>query len=248
VIIGALFLIEGRWKRRRPAQDETLPWWWRNLRYLVAAGLPLLVFAGASAYMLPIVLTRVDDGQRGARLIEGHGVNLIWAPEGPGWNWKQPWGGYPSWDSVALYGMPPIGFDDKPGYGRQPSGWGHATAENMAATDLCRYLTADGLTLADERQDIWRMPTVDELVRSLPRHGQAAGCVWNGEFKAQVQCDVLPDKETPLWATDRSPVYYWAADEYDAERGYFVSYNGFVNAALKSGGNPRHSYRCVREP
>jgi hypothetical protein len=248
VAIGVLFLVEGHFKRRRPAQDETLPWWRRNLRYLLAAGPPLLVVIGFSAYMLPIVLTRVDDGERGARLIEGNAVNLIWAPEGPGWNWKQPWGGYPSWDSVALYGVPPVGLGDKPGYGRQASGWVHATSDHMATTDLCRYLSEDGLTLESEPQSIWRMPTVDELVRSLPRHGQNAGCIWNGEFAAQVRCDVVPDKETPLWATEQVPVYYSAADEYDASRGYFVSYNGFVNAAQKAGGNPRHSYRCVREP
>jgi hypothetical protein len=62
-------------------------------------------------YYLPFVLTRVDDGDRGARLIAGNGVTLIWAPAGPGWNWKQPWGGYPSWDAIALYGVPPIGME-----------------------------------------------------------------------------------------------------------------------------------------
>lgn len=49
-------------------------------------------------------------------------------------------------------------------------------------------------------------------------------------------------------APDLAPIYYWTADAYDEWRGYFVSYNGFVNATMKSGGNPRHSYRCVREP
>lgn len=248
VLIGVLFLLEGQAKRHRLAPDRARPWWRRNVRYLLAVGAPVLVVVALSAYMLPVVLTRVDDGGRGTRLIEGNGVNLIWAPEGPGWNWQQPWGGYPAWDSVALYGVSPVGLGDKPGFGRQPSGWVHATAANMATTDLCRYLSADGLAISSELQNVWRMPTADELVRSLTRHGQNAGCIWNGEFAAQVRCDVVPDKETPLWATDLAPVYYWAADEYDAARGYFVSYNGFVNAAQKAGGNPRHSYRCVREP
>ena len=198
--------------------------------------------------MLPIVLTRVDDGDRSARLIEGNGVTLVWAPEGPGWNYRQPWGGYPSWQSVALYGVRPVGLDDKPGYGRQGDEIVFATAENMAATNLCRYLSADGTTLMDEPQDVWRMPTTDELVRSLVRHGESAGCEWNGEIREQGECEVLPDKESPLWATDYPTIYYWSADSYNESRGYFVAYNGMVNATRKTGGNPRHSYRCVREP
>ena len=249
VLLGGLFLVEGILKRRREAPSRpAAPWWRRNLRYLLALGPPLAVVVGVSAYMLPIVLTRLDDGDRSARLIEGHGVTLVWAPEGPGWNWRQPWGGYPSWDDVALYGVPPVGLEDKPGYGRTAHGWVHADAEDMARTNLCRYLSADGRTLLAQPQDVWRMPTTDELVRSLVRHGENAGCVWDGAIRQQATCDVLPDKESPLWATDRAPVYYWSAGEYNAQEGYFVSYNGFVNATHKSGGNPRHSYRCVREP
>jgi len=227
------------------------PWWRRRWRYLLAIGVPLLVFAGVSVNMLPVVLTRVDDGDRGARLIEGHGVTLVWAPQGPGWNWKQPWGGYPSWQSVALYGVPPVGLGDKAGYGRQgddPADYVFATGEDMAATNLCRYLGADGMTLMDEPQDVWLMPTTDEVVRSLGRHGRNAGCEWDGEIRRQAPCDTLPDKESPLWATDHPAIYYWTADSYSEERGYFVAYNGTVNATYKPGGNPRHSYRCVREP
>jgi len=248
-LVGGLFLVDGMAKRRAVQEEApSVPWWRRNLRYLLALGAPVVVFLTVSAVMLPVVLTRVDDGDRGARLIEGNGVALVWAPEGPGWNWKQPWGGYPSWHSVALYGVPPVGLDDKPGYGRQDGGYVYASGENMAATNLCRYLSADGTRLMDEPQDVWRMPTTDEVVRSLVRHGESAGCAWNGEIRSQAACAVRPDKESPLWATDRPVVYYWTADAYSEDRGIFVAYNGMVNATVKSGGNPRHSYRCVRDP
>jgi hypothetical protein len=118
----------------------------------------------------------------------------------------------------------------------------------MSQTNLCRYLAADGTMLSDELQDIWRMPTTDEVVRSLGRHGANAGCVWHGEVGKQVSCAVRPDKESPLWATDQPVIYYWTADAYSEERGYFVAFNGTVNASYKLGGNPRHSYRCVKEP
>lgn len=246
--LGGLFLWDGRQKRKGVFPVPGGPWWRRNLRLVLAVGVQVLVILGVSAAMLPVVLTRRDDGDRSARLIEGNGVALVWAPEGPGWNFKQPFGGYPSWQSVALYGVEPIGLGNKPGYEPRREDRKFASREDMQATNLCRYLSDDGSSLEEQRVDIWRMPTVDELVRSLVRHGDNAGCVWQGEDGEQVQCEIQPDKESPLWSTDHAPVYYWAADEYSERLGYFVSYNGFVNAAHKAGGNPRHSYRCVREP
>jgi hypothetical protein len=253
ILTGVLFLFEGRYRQRLRAEGWTPPkkWLRRNLRYVLALGCPLLVTIGTSVYFAPILLTRVDDGDRGARLIEGHSVSLVWAPEGPGWNWKQPWGGYPSWDMIALYGVPPVGLEDKPGYEDS-----HATQEDMEATGLCRYLSQDGLTLESEPQDLWRMPTTDEIVRSLVRHGENAGCAlrqaqdgaWDGE-SGEADCRTSPDKETPLWAPDQPPIYYWSADEYDEHEAYYVGYNGRgVYSQKKSWGNPRHGYRCVREP
>jgi len=248
VTLGILFLVEARNEKRRGTDDggSQPKWWRRNLWYLLAIIPPVLSLIGFSIYYLPIVLTRQDDGDRGARLIEGNGVRLIWAPEGPGWNWRQDFGGFPSWNRIALYGLPPVGMDDKPGYGSEIGVF--AAAEEMSKYNLCLYLDEDGLTLLTEPQNIWRMPTVDEYLRSFSRHGQNAGCVWSGEDHAQIKCQVLPDKETPLWAPDLEPIYYWAAEEYNDRNAYFVSFNGWVNTAYKPGGNPRHSHRCVREP
>lgn len=248
VFLGVLLLIEARNHKRRIAQGWSPhpKWWRRNLWYLLAVSPPLLIFIGLSSYHLPVVLTRMDDGDRGARLIEGNGVTLIWAPEGPGWNWRQDFGGFPSWNRIALYGLPPVGMGDKPGYGSEIGVF--ASAEDMAAYNLCLYLSEDGLTLEAEPQHIWRMPTVDEYARSLARHGENAGCSWQGEDNAQMECELRPDKETPLWDPEIEPIYYWAADEFNDREGYFVSYNGWVNTAYKPGGNPRHGYRCVREP
>ena len=243
-LLGVCYWVEGRRVAGLPERPKNI-WWFRVTLIPV-----VLILLGVSAYMLPVVLTRVDDGDRSARLIEGNQVELVWAPEGPGWNWQQDWGGYPGWDALALYGMEPVGMDwrSKPGYGRLEDGtWHHASAEDMAQYNVCLYLAEDGLTLMDEPQHIWRMPTVDEYLRSMARHGENAGCTWQGEYGEQVECEILPDKETPLWNPDLSPIYYWAAEEYSESRGYFVSYNSFVNATSKNSGNPRHSYRCVRE-
>jgi hypothetical protein len=50
--------------------------------------IPLLTAVGTGAYPASLVLTRVDDGNYGARLIHGNHVNLVWAPQGPGWPMK----------------------------------------------------------------------------------------------------------------------------------------------------------------
>jgi hypothetical protein len=247
VLLGALLLIEARNHKKRVAEGwkPSTRWGRRNLWTLLAVTPPLLIMVGMSIMELPVVLTRQDDGERGMRTIEGNGVTLVWAPEGPGWNWKQDYGGYPSWNSIALYGLEPVGLGDKPGFDVDAGEF--ASAEEMAQYNLCLYLSEDGLTLENEPQNIWRMPTVDDYARSLSRHGVNAGCSWDGASQEQMQCEFMPDKETPLWAPDLAPIYYWVAEEADEELGYFVSYNGWVNATVKSGGNPRHSYRCVRD-
>ncbi len=247
VFMGVLLLVEARNLKRRLTQGWTphQKWWRRNFWYLLASAPPLLILIGLSAYYLPMVLTRVDDGNRGIRTIAGNGVTLVWAPEGPGWNWKQDYGGYPSWDMVALYGLDPVGMGDKPGYGWKTGVF--ASPEEMSKYNLCLYLSEDGLTLENEPQNIWRMPTVNEYAQSLTRDGKNAGCFWYGEGKEEMECAVTPNKETPLWTPDLEPIYYWAAEESDESHAYFVSYNGWVNTTLKSGGNPRHSYRCVRD-
>lgn len=190
VLLGVFFVLAGRAQRSYPLFKTTvetgnLAFVQQNWRCLLAVGLPLLVAIVVSATNLPIILARIDDGDRGAQLVAGNGVTLVWAPAGPGWgrgmqradqeDFNQP-GAVLSWNEIALYGRSPIGITDKPGFAGlacdSSSDAGCATQADMTATGLCRYLSADGLRLLDEPQDIWRMPTVDEMVHSLARHGE----------------------------------------------------------------------------
>ena len=114
----------------------------------------------------------------------------------------------------------------------------------MERTGVCRCVTWDGTALADEPTDHWRMPTTQELVRSLVRHGANAGCSWTGGLGRQ-PCYVRPDKETPLWDPTEPVVAYWSTDEVDGYRAYQVSYDGRVVWIRKSRGE-NFGYRCVR--
>jgi hypothetical protein len=237
-LVGVLFILDAHFNPR-PTEDER-PWAVRNLRWLFALGVPTLAALIVAGFNLPVVLTRVDDGDRSARLIEGNGVELIWAPAGPGWNTLQDYDGYPSWNMLAFYGVEPQGLVSN------KLGSTFATEADMQETGICAYLNEAGTALEDQPVYIWRMPTTDEIVRSLSRHNENAGCAWNGET-GKMECALRPDKETPLWAPDEPPVYFWTADEYDAEDAYYVSYTGFVSRQPKNWGNPRHGYRCVKD-
>lgn len=248
-VIGLMFLYDHRYRRKRVEEGWTPPksWWLRNLRYLVVTTPAVVILVGMVVYWLPILSTREDDGGRGERLIEGPVVSLVWAPEGPGWNWRQHFGGFPSWEALALYGEEPVGMDRK----REFDG-PQATRADMRSTNLCLYLSADGLSLEAEPRNIWRFPTAHELVSSLMLHGENAGCVLSSDFPSlrysRSACTKMPDKETPLWAPDLEPIYYWVADEFNEERAFYINYQGAINAQPKRWGNPRHGYRCVRDP
>jgi len=245
VLVGLLFLLDAR--RRRPGPASPDPRWWRrNWRYLLAVGLPLVLGIGLSIEPVTRISGRVDDGYRGARVIEGNGVTLTWAPIGPGWVTDS---SSLTWNEIALYGLPPVGFAGK-AHGRdgqcnKATVVGCATQADIQRYNVCRYLSEDGAQWMEEPQDYWRMATVDELVRSLVRHGGNAGCIWNSH-SGRAQCRIRPDKETPLWDPKAPVIYYWAADESNVSRAYKVAYNGGVQPLYKFTGLGSCGYRCVR--
>ena len=195
-LVGLLFLV-GRPTPKRAA-------------YAVAVGIPVLIVIGFGAEPVVRVNYRFDDGDRGARLVEGNGVTLLWAPAGPGW----------TRDGT-------IGWED--------------------AVRRARYLTADGTTLADTPQDIWRLPSREELVRSMTRGGRNAGGTWNAQ-SARASYDRRPDKESPLWDQYAPLIYLWTADEESEDRAWIVVYHGGVFAKPKRIGSPSFGFRAVREP
>jgi hypothetical protein len=195
-LVGVLFLV-GRPQPRRAA-------------YAVVVGIPLAIVIGFAIEPASRIPFRLDDGDRGARLVKGNGLALVWAPAGPGWTTE----GLATWDE---------------------------------AVRRVRYLTADGTELADAPQDIWRLPTREEIVRSMTRGGRNAGGTWDPD-SGRESYDHRPDKESPLWDRYAPLIYLWTTEEESDERAWIVVYHGGVYAKPKNIGSPSFGFRAVRDP
>ena len=122
--------------------------------------------------------------------------------------------------------------------------WGVGWSESLG---ICRFLSEDGRVLGVDLIDVWRLPTVEEVVRSLARHGENSGGVWD-EPSGKASYEVSPDKEPPLWHA-RSPVItWWTSTEVDDERAYSVRLDGQVEPRDKNLRSAAVAYRCVRDP
>lgn len=177
--------------------------WARRVVVLV----PLLTAIVSGSYPGWRAISRPAVVDLSMRPIAGNGVELVWAPAGPGWLDRGL-----SW------------FD---------------------ARDRCARLSADGATLRDTPQHLWRLPTVDEAVRTMQWRGRDAGGAWD-PIARRATYTVMPDKEAPLWDPYSPVIYWWTADEVDNDRAYRVVYNGVVNTLPKRIAPAYLSCRCVK--
>jgi len=174
----------------------------------IVVGLPLLTIFAFGVEPAYRVSQRKDDGDRSARRIAGNGVDLIWAPEGPGW----------PRDGVT---------------------WEEAQRR-------CRYLAADGMSLSDAPQDVWRLPTVEEAVRSMHRHGQHCGGTWDAA-RRRASYERRPDKESPLWDVHSLVIYWWTAIEVNEREAFIIVYDGKAWPRPKSLRMSSLVFRAVRD-
>ena len=179
----------------------------KRLAVSISIGLPTLTLIIAGIGPVIRLSQRINDGNLQARLIHGNGVDLTWAPDGPGWP-------------------------------REGGDW-------YEANRSCQYLNEDGLTNSSAPQNIWRLPIVDEVVRSMSRHGQNSGGVWNAET-GDVNYEISPDKESPLWNIHSPIIYWWTAAEVDEDHAYIIVYDGKVWSRPKEFGPTYLGFRCVR--
>ena len=181
----------------------------RKIAVSLAVGLPILTLIISGTEPVLRVSQRIDDSNLNARLEHGNGVDLIWAPDGPGW--------------------PRTGVN-----------W-------YEAQQVCQHLSEDGLTSTSVPQHIWRLPTVDEAVRSMARHGQNSTGVWDAEI-TQATYKTTPDKESPLWNAHSQVIYWWTATAVDEDHAYIIVYDGKVWSRSKQFAPAYLGFRCVKQP
>jgi hypothetical protein len=126
-------------------------------------------------------------------------------------------------------------------------GWPDIGVNWNEAIRRSRYLRGDGLTLDDSPQDIWRLPTVEEAVRSQAQHGSNCGGTWNAAEKKAIYPLCTPDKETPLWDSHSPVIYWWTATEAPDGKIYRITYDGQVWTAPKTVSWGYLGFRAVRE-
>jgi len=124
-------------------------------------------------------------------------------------------------------------------------GWPSKGMDWYDAVDACRMLTEDGTTLAATPVDAWRLPSTDEAVRSMARHGVNSGGVWDAQT-ASAKYETGPDKESPLWDVYSPVIYWWTATEIDEEHAYIIVYDGKVWPRSKDFGPDYLGFRCVK--
>ena len=127
------------------------------------------------------------------------------------------------------------------------NGWTREGVPWQEAVRRCQYLTEDGKMLADAPQNIWRLPTVEEAVRSMSRHGVNSGGVWDAQTKTATY-RIRPDKESPLWNAHSQVIYWWTADEINEENAYIIVYDGKVWSRRKRFAPGTLGFRCVKNP
>jgi hypothetical protein len=124
-------------------------------------------------------------------------------------------------------------------------GWPREGVSWHEAVKRCQHLSEDGRSLADTPKNAWRLPTVEEAVRSMSRHGVNSGGVWDAQTKVAIY-GVRPDKESPLWNVYSQVIYWWTATEVDGENAYIIVYDGKVWSRRKRFAPGSLGYRCVK--
>jgi len=124
-------------------------------------------------------------------------------------------------------------------------GWPRDGVNWYEAVQKCQLLNTDGSTVASEPQNIWRLPSVDEVVRSMALHGENSRGVWDGQ-NAKASYEKRPDKEFPLWDIYSQIIYLWTATEVDQENAYIVVYDGKVWQRAKQLDMGDLGFRCVK--
>lgn len=141
--------------------------------------------------------------------------------------------------TIAGNGVTLVWAPEGPGWPSSGVSWYHA---NQA----CAFLDPAGLSLADQPQYIWRLPTTEDAVRSLVFRGSNAGGVWDPS-SGRAHHRIAPEKDSPLWKV-HSPIIYWWTATTSGPQADYITYNGYIQTVSKRMRPGDLAFRCVRDP
>jgi len=124
-------------------------------------------------------------------------------------------------------------------------GWPDRGVSWFKAQDICSHLSPDGTRLMPTVQNLWRLPTVSEMVGSMTLHRRNAGGRWDG---TQAIYERRPDKEAPLWNPTSQVIYWWTGTEASPREAWIIVYNGSVWPRAKKSYYGYLAFRAVRKP
>jgi len=101
------------------------------------------------------------------------------------------------------------------------------------------------MSLSDSVQNILRLPTINEAVRSLTRSGTNCGGAWDSTSGLATYA-TTPDKGSPLWDPHSPIIYWWTSTAKDSVMICRVTYNGGVQALSMTTGTGDMAFRAVK--
>ena len=140
-----------------------------------------------------------------------------------------------------------IGNDVRLVWAPDGPGWPHQGVDWYEAKRRCQYLAADGQDLSAAPVNIWRLPTIEEAVRSMSRHGRNSSGVWEPQ-STSASYKTTPDKESPLWNIHSQIIYWWTATDVDQQNSYIIVYDGKAWVRRKQIHPSYLGFRCVKSP
>lgn len=256
VIPGLLFISDYILKKRRKYSEPRRAVFKNRWKLVAAIGLSLILIIGVGTPLLIRNLGRIPLDNYDEVTVEGNGITLALAGDGPGWYYsnKSPieFGGEEyrafSWNEIALYGKDPVGFEGKrygPDYDGTRDSIYYATQEDFDRYNMFRYINYEGNRLMDEVQDCWRLPAAEEYARLFMYRGKNCGGYFN-DSEGKAYYSKTPDKEGPVWAPDEVVIYYWTSTSFNDGYAYDITYSGEVRKIPKITRQDYRGWRAVK--
>jgi len=124
-------------------------------------------------------------------------------------------------------------------------GWPRNGVDWFEASNICLYLSQDGIQISDTIVGLWRLPKAEEIVASTYFRGRPMVGTWSVKQR-KAEFKNVPDKEPPLWDPYSPIIYWWTSDEVSMDSALMYSYNAVVFVRSKYHKAGYYGFRAIR--